>query len=60
LAAATSIASDQVLVMVEIHARRGDRSLHNFAAHLVRVSDGRITELRMVDAKPADSDAFWS
>lgn len=46
--------------MVEIHARRGDRSLHNFAAHLVRVSDGRITELRMVDAKPADSDAFWS
>jgi ketosteroid isomerase-like protein len=60
LAAATSIASDQVLVMVEIHARRGDRSLHNFAAHLVRVSDGRITELRMVDARPADSDAFWS
>jgi ketosteroid isomerase-like protein len=60
LAAATSIASDQVLMMVEIHARRGDRSLHNFAAHLVRVSDGRITELRMVDAKPADSDAFWS
>jgi ketosteroid isomerase-like protein len=60
LAASTSIASDQVLVMVEIHARRGDRSLHNFAADLVRVSDGRITELRMVDAKPADSDAFWS
>jgi hypothetical protein len=59
LAAARSIASDQVLLMVEIHARR-DRSLHNFAAHRVRVSDGRITELRMVDAKPADSDAFWS
>ena len=46
--------------MVEIHARDGDRSLHNFAAHMVRVSDGRITELRMVDAMPADSDAFWS
>jgi ketosteroid isomerase-like protein len=60
LAAATSIASDQVLVVVEIHTRRGDRSLHNFAAHLVRVSDGRITELRMVGSKPADSDASWS
>jgi ketosteroid isomerase-like protein len=46
--------------MVEIHARRGDRSLQNFAAHLVRVSDGRITELRMVGSKPADSDASWS
>jgi len=52
--------ADQVLVMVEIRAKRGGGSLHNFAAHLLRVTDGRITEWRMVDAKPAESDAFWS
>lgn len=52
--------SDQVLVMVEIRAQRGGRSLHNFAAHLLRVTAGRITEWRMVDAKPAESDEFWS
>jgi ketosteroid isomerase-like protein len=55
-----AVSPDQVLVMVEIRARRGARSLHNFAAHLVRVAGGRITEWRMVDAKPAESDAFWS
>jgi ketosteroid isomerase-like protein len=51
---------DRVLVMVEIRARRKAKSLHNFAAHLLRVADGRITDWRMVDAKPAESDAFWS
>ena len=51
---------DRVLVMVEIRAARGGRTLHNFAAHLMRVSDGRIAEWRMVDAKPAESDSFWS
>jgi ketosteroid isomerase-like protein len=51
---------DQVLVMVEVRAERAGRSLHNFAAHLLRVVDGRIAEWRMVDAKPAESDAFWS
>jgi ketosteroid isomerase-like protein len=50
----------QVLAMVEVHAERGDRTLENFAAHLLRVEDGRITEWRMVDAKPAESDAFWA
>jgi ketosteroid isomerase-like protein len=52
--------SDLTLVMVEIRAHRGERSLHNFAAHLLRIADGRITEWRMVDAKPAESDWFWS
>jgi ketosteroid isomerase-like protein len=51
---------DDVLVMVEVHASRGGRTLHNFAAHLLRVQAGRITEMRMVEAKPAESDAFWS
>ncbi len=54
------VADDQALAMVEVNARRGERSLQNFAAYLLRVHDGRITELRMVDAKPAESDAFWS
>ena len=52
--------ADRVLVMVEIRARRDQRSLHNFAAHLLRIAGGRITEWRMVDAKPAESDRFWS
>lgn len=51
---------DRVLTMVEIRAERGGRSLHNYAAHLLRVANGRITEWRMVDAKPAESDRFWS
>jgi ketosteroid isomerase-like protein len=51
---------DRVLVMVEVRAERGGRSLHNFAAHLLRVADGRIAEWWMADAKPAESDAFWS
>jgi ketosteroid isomerase-like protein len=55
-----TVGPDQVLVMVEIRAQRGARSLHNFAAHLLRIAGGRITEWRMVDAKPAESDAFWS
>lgn len=52
--------SERALVMVEVRAERGGRTLHNFAAHLLRVADGRVTEWRMVDAKPAESDQFWS
>lgn len=55
-----AVDAGQVLVMVEIRAQRGGRSLHNFAAHLLRVTGGQITEWRMVEAKPAESDAFWS
>ncbi|HEX6229822.1 MAG TPA: nuclear transport factor 2 family protein [Solirubrobacterales bacterium] len=54
------VGGDQALVMVEVRAERGGRSLHNFAAHLLRVVDGLIAEWWMVDAKPAESDAFWS
>lgn len=52
--------ADRALIMVEVHAQKGDRALHNFAAHLLRVAGGRITEWRMVEAKPAESDQFWS
>jgi ketosteroid isomerase-like protein len=50
----------QVLAMVAVHAERGDRALENYAAHLLRIEDGAITEWRMADAKPAESDAFWA
>jgi hypothetical protein len=51
---------DRVLVMVEVHAQRAGRTLHNVAAHPLRVANGRITAWRMVDAKPSESDEFWS
>ena len=55
-----AVGDDRAMAMVEIRAKREDRTLHNFAAHLVRVVDGRITEWSMVDAKPAESDRFWA
>lgn len=51
---------ERVLTMIEIRARRADATLHNFAAFLARVPDDLITELWMVDAKPAVSDEFWA
>ena len=55
-----AIEYDLVLLMVEVHAERDDRRLDNFAAHVLRVADGRVTEWRMADAKPAESDRFWA
>ena len=55
-----AIEDDLVLLMVEVHAERDDRRLDNFAAHVLRVADGRVTEWRMADAKPAESDRFWA
>ena len=60
LTQAPVVVGDRVLVMVEVHAARTGRTLHNYAAHLLRVQDGRITAYNMVEAKPAESDAFWS
>jgi ketosteroid isomerase-like protein len=54
------IDGETMLVMAEIHAARKGRTLHNFGGFLARVRDGRIAELWMVDAKPAESDAFWA
>ncbi len=54
-----SVKPDQVLVMVEIKAERKGRTLHNFAAFLMDVQKGRIQAMRMVEALPAYSDAFW-
>lgn len=55
-----TVADDQVLGMVEIQAGRKGRTLHNHAAFLARVADGRVNELWMVEALPAYSDEFWS
>jgi hypothetical protein len=52
-------APDLALAMVEVRAERGADSLHNHAAHLCRVRDGRIVEWWMVEALPARSDEFW-
>ena len=56
----TAIGPGQVLVMVEVHASRRGRTLHNFSGQLATVRNGRITHLSMVDARPEESDAFWS
>ena len=58
--APVTVGDHQVLIMTEVRARRGAKTLHNFAAHLLRVADGRLVEMFMVDAKPAESDAFWA
>lgn len=54
-----TIGSELVLMMVEVRASRGGRTLLNFAAIVVRVVDSVITEWWMADAKPAESDRFW-
>ena len=55
-----SVRADLVMVMVEVHAARHGRTLHNHAAHLLYVREGRVAEWWMVEALPAESDAFWS
>ena len=50
----------QALAMVEVRAERPDgATLHNHAAHLCTVRDGEIVSWWMVEALPAESDAFW-
>lgn len=49
-----------VMFLVEVHAERGGRRLHNHSGQLVRIETGRISELWMVDALPVESDAFWA
>jgi ketosteroid isomerase-like protein len=55
-----TVSEDQTLIMTEVRASRENSTLHNFAAHLLRVAGGKIVEMYMVDAKPAESDAFWA
>jgi SnoaL-like domain len=55
-----AVRPDLVMVMVEVNAARGGRTLHNHAAHLLFVVDGTVSEWWMVEALPAESDEFWS
>jgi ketosteroid isomerase-like protein len=52
-------APGQVMAMVEVRAARNDLRLHNHAAHLLTLDNGRVSEWWMVEALPAESDAFW-
>jgi ketosteroid isomerase-like protein len=54
------VSDDQTLIMTEVRAHRENTTLQNYAAHLLRVADGKIVEMYMVDAKPSESDAFWA
>ena len=51
---------DMVMAMVEITAARRGRTLHNHATHCLFLRDGLVAEWWMVEALPAESDAFWS
>jgi len=51
---------NQVLVMIEVRAERKGRKLHNFAAYLMTIRERKIERIWMVEALPAESDAFWS
>ncbi|MEM8571533.1 MAG: nuclear transport factor 2 family protein [Pseudomonadota bacterium] len=53
------VSEDQSMVMVEIKAERKGHHLHNFAAFLMRVTEGKIVRIWMVDALPEESDRFW-
>ncbi|MBP9692111.1 MAG: hypothetical protein KBD90_02130 [Alphaproteobacteria bacterium] len=54
-----TIKPEQGLMMVEIKADRGEKTLHNFAAFLIDIKDNHIRQMRMVEAFPAYSDEFW-
>jgi predicted 3-demethylubiquinone-9 3-methyltransferase (glyoxalase superfamily) len=56
----TTIPPDQVLAMVIVHAHREKRCLENYATHLLKIENGRIRQMWMVDARPAESADFWS
>jgi len=51
---------EMVIAMVEVNASRGGRTLHNHATHCLFVRDGLVAEWWMVEALPAESEAFWS
>ncbi len=54
------VGSGRVLVMVEVRAQRDGKTLHNFSGQLATVVDGKLGELWMVEALPAESDSFWA
>lgn len=53
------VSQNQVMVMVEIKAKRKNKSLHNFTAFLIIFKNCLINEIRMLEGLPAESDEFW-
>jgi hypothetical protein len=51
---------EMIIAMVKVDAARGGSTLHNHAAHCLFVRDGLVAEWWMVEALPAESEAFWS
>jgi hypothetical protein len=49
LTRAPMLVGDDALIMTEVGARRGDKTLRSFTAHLLRVADGKIVGMYMVD-----------
>ncbi len=55
-----AVGEDRILLMLEIRASRGRKSLHNFSAQLFRFDGPLICEIQMTDAKPRESSEFWA
>ena len=47
-------------VLCRVTATRGERRLDNSTVHLLRIAEGRVTEIRFHNFDGAAVDAFWS
>ena len=55
-----AIATTPLTVRIDLEDTGGTRpGTHNHAAHCLLVRDGRVAEWWMVEALPAESEAFW-
>lgn len=53
------VSAEQVLFMIEGRILRKGRKLHNHAAYLMTITEGKIRRIWMVEALPEESDIFW-
>jgi len=54
------ISNNQAMFMLEVNARKLDKTLHNFATFLIDIEGTKIVTMRMVEALPRYSDQFWN
>lgn len=54
------LSKDEALFMLEVKAQKPTKSLHNFAAYLIKFANNKIIRTTMVEALPAYSDSFWN
>jgi hypothetical protein len=52
--------NERVMTLIEVKAKRKGRKRHNVAAFIAPVPGDQISDLWMVEARPAYSDEFWS